>query len=177
MVNLDDLEVGFRSLIDRILGELNSSSAWKLKPTTTIRDPWTQAKLWRQSRTGDQVQREIQQLIASDAEYLASVLQRVGPQKTGPWATNALPGMSWHNWSPSLAIDVVVIEAGKVVGDGHHPGYRAWINAGASFGLTSRANIHDYGHMQANAFEPPDRYDLREISLLMKGCWGNIPPK
>lgn len=56
-----------------------------------------QAKLWRQSRAIQEITAAIKKLASAKANFLASVLDGVGPQH-GPHVTNALPGPSWLRW-------------------------------------------------------------------------------
>jgi hypothetical protein len=37
-------------------------------------------------------------LTTNRAIFLAKVMQEVGAQPSGPWATNTLPGFSFHQW-------------------------------------------------------------------------------
>ena len=72
-----------------------------MRPFYTVRRPEEQAKLWRQSRSTAQIDAKISQLHACEAHYLADVLDAAGPQH-GRWATNALPGQSWHQWGQAI---------------------------------------------------------------------------
>ncbi len=66
-------------------------------PFFGVRDPWTQARMWRRSRTRARVEAQLTKMRdVWDAPWTADVLEEVGPQPTEPWATNAVPGMSWH---------------------------------------------------------------------------------
>ncbi len=46
----------------------------------TLRTPEEQARLWRQSRTGHEIEAKIQELEDAGARYLAGVIRGVGPQ-------------------------------------------------------------------------------------------------
>lgn len=67
------------------------------------RDVWEQARLWRQSRSTGVINRKLEWLRSHKAHFIADVIEEVGPQ-AGRWATNAIPGMSWHQWG--LACDL-----------------------------------------------------------------------
>lgn len=114
-----------------------------LIPFFGLRPIQVQAKLWRQSRTGYQINQALCLLKHNDAHYLARVLQEVGPQY-GRWVTNALPGQSWHNHG--LAIDCFVMEDGKARWDTVdsstgatiiHPGYQCYAEQARNLGLTA----------------------------------------
>jgi len=76
-----------------------------MRPFSTLRDPWEQARIWRSSRSSRQVRQAVETLRAAGAAFLADVLESVGPQaaRGRGHLTNALPGNSWHQWA--LAID------------------------------------------------------------------------
>ena len=74
----------------------------EMRPYCTVRDPLDQAKLWRQSRTTTTIATQIKKLRDEKAYYLADCLTNVGPQD-GRHVTNAIPGLSWHQWG--LAVD------------------------------------------------------------------------
>ena len=70
-----------------------------------------QARLYRRSRSPLQVGHKVDELREAGFGFLADKLESVGPQPTGPWATNAAPGESWHNYG--MAIDAVLLVDGK----------------------------------------------------------------
>jgi len=111
MKDLSVLTPAFRFKVDQLLYNCKENGI-TMVPFFTERDVHTQAKLWRQSRSGSEVRKAIQKLKSEKAYYLAEVLEKVGPQY-GRWATNALPGQSWHQWG--LAIDSYWLVKGRVV--------------------------------------------------------------
>ena len=70
-----------------------------------------QARLYRRSRSPLQIGHKVDELREAGFGFLADKLESVGPQPTGPWATNAAPGESWHNYG--MAIDAVLLVDGK----------------------------------------------------------------
>lgn len=76
----------------------------------TLRTLQEQAKLFRQSRTTAQIQEQTDWYLRHGFDYLADILQNVGPQY-GPHVTNAAPGESWHNYA--MAFDAVPLIGGK----------------------------------------------------------------
>ena len=138
------LDPEFRATADLVL-ERCREKGFTLKPFFTVRDPWAQARLWRQSRTSEQINGALRGLLKEEAHFLAEILQSVGPQ-TGQWATNALPGQSWHQYG--LALDCFVSELGVAVWDYSHPGYAVYAEAARDLGLeaghfwSSKDSVH-----------------------------------
>lgn len=103
----------------RLLADLLREGV-QMRAFFTQRIPWDQARLWRQSRTTQEIHLAAAMLAREGAPFLREVLLSVGPQE-GRWATNALPGQSWHQWGEAL--DCFVLEHGKAVWRRTHPGY------------------------------------------------------
>lgn len=140
-----------------------------LRVAYTIRNPWEQAVIWRRSRTREEIAAAIEKLKIGKAYWLAEVLDCVGPQ-SGPWATNALPGLSPHNWAE--AVDLFLVEHGKMVKDGNAPGYMRLALAVGQLGLTSRRAMGDAGHVQLMEHDPPHYMALNEIDARMQELYG-----
>jgi len=72
----------------------------------TQRTPWQQARIWRSTRSTNEVVQATERLKANKAPFLAQIVLEVGPQYSPPSArghlTNALPGVSWHQWDEAL---------------------------------------------------------------------------
>ena len=126
------LEPEFQEIIVEKLLPKCKEQGYDLSPFFTQRTPWTQARLWRQSRTGIQINKAVDMLRRSKAEFLADVLITVGPQ-WGRWATNALPGQSWHQWGE--AVDCFVLESGKAVWNSNHGGYSTYARESVTLDL------------------------------------------
>lgn len=140
-----------------------------LEPFFGLRTPWQQARLFRQSRSTALVNQEAEKLRKKGAPWLAGVLVSVGPQKTAPWATNALPGLSWHNHG--LALDCFVLERGKAIWATDHPGYAAYAANSRLVGLEAGFYwpklIQDAVHIQAPKKEVTDMYSYDQIDKMM----------
>lgn len=144
--HLDGLDPGFVTTVQAVLADLGTQG-FDFRPISGLRTPQEQAKLYRQSRSSDQVAQAIQHLKDSGAPWLASVLDDVGAQKNGPWATNALPGAGWHQWGE--AVDCGLFVNGAYIGDS--PLYKSTFAATAvAHGLTAGANWNhpDDDHIQ-----------------------------
>lgn len=145
-----------------------ASRGTKVVVYCTIRTPEEQAKLWRRSRTTKDISKEIHNLVEMGAIYLAQVLRDVGPQQTAPWATNALPGLSWHNWG--LAADLYVDVDGAAIWDSGHAGYRIMAEEAKKLGLESGHfwPKKDSVHVQANSDRILDKYSWAQVDEAMK---------
>jgi hypothetical protein len=149
-----------------------------MRITETLRTPFIQAKLWRQSRTKAVVQARIQKLRVDGAPFLASCLERVGPQSGDP-VTNALPGLSWHQWGE--AMDCVWIANGKETFSlklkvGGLNGFHVYAEQAEKMGLTAGAffqSIKDFPHVQLRGDASPlSHHTLHEIDAVMKARFG-----
>ena len=132
------------------------TSRFAVRPFFAARSPWAQARLWWQSRPWLEIDRAIRALEAAGAPSLANVLRDVGPQ-TGRWATNALPGSSWHQWCEALDCFVVDLVTGRATWDAGHPGYAAYAEEAERRGLTAglRWRVADAVHVQLRAAPAP----------------------
>jgi hypothetical protein len=77
--NMDDLIAGLRNTAEQLLVNCKARG-YEMRPYFTLRTPEEQAKLWRQSRTGQEIEARIQDLEAKGAPYLARVIREAGPQ-------------------------------------------------------------------------------------------------
>ena len=173
---LSDLELDFRNIVQKFLLPKCEQLGVKMRPFYTIRNPWEQAKLWRQSRTSGQIKTAIADLKEKGAPFLAHVLDLVGPQY-GRWATNALPGISWHQHG--LAIDCFVLEDGKAIWNSKHKGYQTYARAAVEVGLVAGYywQTRDAVHVQKFIGRVLDRYKWPEVDKLMIQLYGNEEKK
>lgn len=147
----------------------------KIVPAQMARDPWKQARLWRQSRTTAEVEQACRSLSYRGMPWLSHVLESVGPQKTGPWLTSALPGLGWHQWGE--AVDYFVLNPdGSADWNGDHRGYLVLAEEAARLGLTAGYFWHrrDPGHVQMYRQEIPQIHSGPEIDSLMKQRWAHL---
>ena len=149
-----------------------ATRGFELVPYFTLRDPHVQARLWRQSRGGAEIDQEIARLVALGAPWLAGVL-RSAPHSTGPWATNAVPGDSWHQWGEAVDCYWKGADGSAVWRDG--PGYAALASEAIKLGLTPGRGFHmpDIDHVQFRAQgAPSDVYAWPDIDAKMKARFG-----
>lgn len=174
---LDDLVPEFRPVAARVL-EICRAQGVEVRVNETVRDPFHQARLWRQSRTIEQIQTRIAQFRGAGAEFLAHCLESVGPQH-GDHVTNAPPGLSWHQWGEAL--DCFWVVNGKAEWsttrkvDGKN-GFRVYAAAAASIGADAGGlwpSFKDWPHVQLRAEgSPADVFSLQEISDVMRERFG-----
>jgi peptidoglycan LD-endopeptidase CwlK len=164
--DLADLVPAMQPLIRQLVTNL-AARGFTFVPYFTLRTPAEQAQLWRQSRTTQQVLAAVVQLKADGAPWLASVLQSSSPV-TGRWATNALPGDGWHNWSE--ACDLYLEVDGQAVW-GNGAGYEALAEEAQKLSLTSGRfwSQPDIDHVQLRPQGAPrDLFSWPEIDNMMK---------
>lgn len=171
----DGLVPEFRDRLD-VLEKNCATEGVIMRPYFGLRDPVTQAKLWRQSRSHDQVVHAEQRLVDEAAPFLAECLTKAGPQPNGPWKTNALPGQSWHQWGE--AMDYVWMVDGKecwTVSSDPKNGYRVLARYATALGLTSGMSFGDNDHVQFRSASSPERAGLTmaQIDAAMKAKFGD----
>ncbi len=107
--DLNTLVPEFTSKVEELLN-LCDQSGYIMRQFFTLRTPFEQGMLWRQSRSTQEVQQKISELQNSGADFLAHCIDTVGPQN-GRHVTNAIPGLSWHHWGE--AVDCFCLLDGK----------------------------------------------------------------
>lgn len=68
-----------------------------MRPYDGLRTPISQGRIWRQSRSIEDINAKVAELRAAGANFLAQTIVDAGPQ-AGPHVTGAIPGLSWHQW-------------------------------------------------------------------------------
>lgn len=148
--DINDLVPEMRSLANRVV-DLCAEGGVKLLIYTTLRTLEEQAKLYRRSRTTSQIQWKINQLNNKGFDFLADILDGVGPQPDGSHVTNAGPGESWHNYGRAFdAVPLVNGQAAWNVGR-FKDLWQIYGNSVESIGLEWGGNwtsFKDYPHCQ-----------------------------
>jgi len=151
----------------------------EMRPCATLRDPFEQARLWRQSRSKAKVHAKIAELRSRDAEFLAFCLESVGPQPTGDEVTGSVPGLSWHQWGE--AMDCFWLVNGD---DEWSPdlkinglnGYRVYAAEAKQMGLTAGGlwpNFKDWPHVQLKPNKSPESVmSIIDIDRIMNERFG-----
>lgn len=167
LLALTDLVEEFSDKINEVIFQCHADGHWVV-PYTTIRDPWEQAKLWRRSRTYSQIVAAQQDLHTADAEFLSQCINDVGIQPLAPWATNALPGLSWHQWGE--AVDCYIQDKnGHAIWDSTHPGYESYAQRAKEMGLDAGHywTKKDSVHVQLRKGRVLDFHTLSEVDAEM----------
>jgi peptidoglycan L-alanyl-D-glutamate endopeptidase CwlK len=137
----------------------------------TLRDEHEQARLYRQSRTKEQVQAKMDLLTARGFPALARILKEVGPQKSGPKVTGAAPGESFHQYS--RAYDCVPIVSGKPVWSASGENGKLWAKVGQ---LGKKAGLEWAGDWTSFREFPHFQLTAGDTVLgLMKAKYGTAP--
>jgi len=150
----------------------------EMRASDGLRTPLEQARLWRQSRSSEQISAKIKELQDAGAVYLAGVLSAIGRQ-SGPDVTGAIPGYSWHQWGE--AVDCFWLVDGKAEWSltrkvGGLNGYVVYANEAEKLGLTAGGHWprrKDWPHVQLrSANGPGDAMTLLQIDAEMQKRFG-----
>lgn len=175
--NLDLLIPDMRNKVDLLLASCMTRGV-EMRPNCTLRDPFEQARLWRQSRSIYKINQYVKELTNSGAHFLAYCITSVGPQHGDP-VTQCPPGYSWHQWGEALDCFWVVNNNDewstlKLINGVN--GYRVYAEEAEKLGLTAGGHwnsFKDWPHVQlrksANASSV---MSLREINDEMKSRFG-----
>ena len=161
-MTLDTLHPDFRAKVEQLLANL-ARQGFTLRPYCTVRDPFEQAKLWRQSRSSQQIKTMVARLRAQGAGRIAACIEEVGPRSGKP-VTNAVPGYSWHQYGE--AIDCFLLDKdGHADWDSSALGYVAYAREATALGLRAGRDFGDSPHVQFRHHEPhhdnsPARLDV-----------------
>lgn len=161
--SLSELDPEFADTLEVVLEECQKKG-YKMVPYDGIRHPVIQGGYWRRSRSSATVQKKISDLRAAGADFLASAIDDAGPQN-GNWATNAIPGYSWHQWGEG--VDCYWEKNGKVEWDDLE-GYRVYAAIAEENGLISLGSIGDWVHVQKRGGSIGSIYSLSEINAEME---------
>lgn len=166
-----DLSLLTDSFRTRLIPMLEDCKAqgFEMVPYVTLRHPLEQAKLWRQSRTTAEIIAKIKYLKDYGAPFLAQCIQSVGVQPTKPHVTNAVPGLSWHQFGRAAdcfwRVPMVSGAATYWVGEG----FDVFAKTIREHGLTCGDSWNDKDHVQDVAISSPlGLYSLKEIDRMMK---------
>ena len=132
----------------------------ELRVSATLRDPFEQARLWRQSRAIEEIKAKIKEFKLAGAPFLVHCLESVGPQ-SGRDVTGAPPGFSWHQFGEAMDVFWVVNGAAewstskKVNGVN---GYQLYAAEAGKLGLDAGGlwkSRKDWPHVQLRAASSP----------------------
>lgn len=171
--NIETLIPEFREKLTEVFAACQQRGI-VMRPYMSRRTPLEQAKLWRQSRSLEEINAKIGKLRASGADFLAGCIERSGPQN-GPPVTNAIPGLSWHQWDEAVDCFWLVNNdaewsSSKLVNGLN--GYHVYAGEAHRLGLTAGGtwiSLQDWPHVQfRKAGSPLDIMDLKDVNAEMK---------
>lgn len=168
--DLADLHPQFRAAVESVLAVLRTEGLF-FRPYFTRRDPVTQARLWRQSRSAAVVRAQVEQLRRQGCDFMVACFDRAGPAD-GPWATNALPGQSWHQFGE--AVDCYRVDATGSA-DWERRQYARYGQIANAHGLFWGGHFGDANHLQWRRVEPPEVFGgLRQIDTALAAAWTHL---
>lgn len=164
---IEAFRIPFTTLIETAL----PARGFTFRPSTTIRTPWEQARVWRKSRSQETVEAKIAELRTQGAHALATFLEVVGPQSGAKYhLTKAVPGLSWHQWGE--AADCYLVVNGSAVWDAANPGWVAYMEEAEKVGLYPGRKFGDPPHVQLRSVEPYQVSTLADINQAMLDRFG-----
>lgn len=175
--DLSALVAAFRARVVALLDRC-AARGTPMRPYFTLRSPFEQARLWRQSRARQEIEAKIAELKSKSAPFLADCIARVGPQHGDP-VTNAVPGLSWHQWGE--AVDCFWLVNGQAEWSPKKKingvnGYQVYAAEAQTAGLTAGGlwpRFKDWPHVQLrSANSPLGVMTLVEIDRTMKERFG-----
>ena len=178
-VDVNKLIPEFKTKVLQLLEQCKSREGIRMYPNEGLRDPFKQAKYWRQSRPSGEIQAKITELKKQGALFLAHCIDSVGPQN-GPHATDAIPGLSWHQWGEALDCFWLVDDKAEwsttrlVKGKN---GFHVYASLASAAGLTAGGlwtSFKDWPHVQLRkASSPLDNFTLQQIDAAMRERFGD----
>ena len=175
--DLEKLVPDFKSRVLQLLDRCRTLGV-EMRPNNGLRDPFEQGRLWRQSRSKEEIEAKIEELESKGALFLADCIRRVGPQH-GDHATNTPPGISWHQWGEAL--DCFWLVEGKAEWSTQKlinglNGYKVYADEAEAAGLTPGGhwkNFKDWPHIQLRKVNnAASVMSLAEIDAAMKARFG-----
>jgi peptidoglycan L-alanyl-D-glutamate endopeptidase CwlK len=176
--NLDLLVPELKTKIAQLVNRC-ADRGFTMRPSAGFRDPFEQAKLWRQSRSIEEIRAMIKELRAAGADFLAYCIESVGPQHGDP-VTNAIPGYSWHQWGE--AVDCFWLLNGKAEWSttklvGGFNAYRVYAQDAVKVGLFAGGNwtrLKDWPHVQLRPDASPAKImSVSQVNSTMKSNFGS----
>lgn len=170
---LSTLDPTFSGKVTEFLAALAAKGV-TMRPYFGIRTAQQQAKLWRQGRTATEIDAQVAKLQDEGCHFLADCIEMAGAQN-GQRVTNAIGGLSWHNYG--LALDCEWIVNGAVEWStsalGALNGYKVYDAMAPQFGLISGQHWGDFDHVEmTKARSPLGQYTMQEIDAMMRSKFG-----
>lgn len=170
-IDISTLDTPFSIKVSQLIERCNEQNV-TMVPYYGIRTLEAQARLWRQSRHRDEINSKIEKLRSLKCDYLADVIESVGIVPMGRWATNAIPGLSWHNWGQ--AVDCYTIIDGKASWKSSDYGFYGRIATQLQLKWGGDFSMPDPGHVQLNEKEILDIYSIKYVNDYWKEKCPNL---
>ena len=175
--DLDKLVPAMKPLVIELTDRCKTRGV-EMRPNIGLRDPFEQARLWRQSRSREQIAVKLEELQTAGASFLAHCLDSVGPQH-GEHVTDTPPGFSWHQWGEALDYFWVVDEdaewSTQRLVNGVN-GYHVLANEAETIGLTAGGHwkkFKDWPHVQLRGISNAGTaMSIAQIDAEMKARFG-----
>lgn len=175
--DLDKLDPALKTKVLELIKRCQKRGV-DMRPSNGLRDPFEQARLWRQSRSAEEITLKIQQFETAGASFLAECIRSVGPQH-GPHVTNTPPGISWHQWGEALdcfwLVDSKAEWSTQKLINGVN-GYKIYAEEAKNVGLDAGGlwkKFKDWPHVQLRAAASAQSVmSLIEIDTTMKERFG-----
>jgi len=175
--NLDLLDPQLKAKVISLVTKC-AQKGFEMRPSNGLRDPFEQAKLWRQSRSIEEITKKITAFNAQGADFLAECLRSVGPQH-GAHVTDAPPGFSWHQWGEALdsfwLLDGKAEWSTKKLVRGQNA-YHVYADEAESLGLTAGGHwkkLKDWPHVQLRPEQSPaTKLSILQINAAMQTRFG-----
>ncbi|MEO6904307.1 MAG: M15 family metallopeptidase [Bacteroidia bacterium] len=178
--DLSLLNPAFKNSVEKLIQNCLAREVY-MHPIEGLRTLEKQAMYWRQSRTIKEINSKISELETKQAHFLASIISNIGPQY-GSYVTNAIPGLSWHQWGK--AVNCIWIAGGKAVWDIDFKingvnGYLVYAEEAKKLGLNAGAywqTFKNFAHVQSEMEDNLlEVYTLTEINNEMEKLFkGNL---
>jgi hypothetical protein len=176
-INSNLLVPEFRTKLETLINECKNRG-FIMVPYFGIRTPFEQGKLWRQSRTSQEIKAKIAILKEQGADFLAFCIESVGPCN-GPLVTKAIPGLSWHQFGEACdcmwSVNGRAEWSTKKLVNGIN-GYIEYAKIASSQSLDAGGlwPAKDWPHVQLRkASSPLKIMSLSEIDKIMKERFGD----
>ena len=166
-----------KKLVEKLVANCKERGI-EMRPSDGLRHPVDQAKLWRQSRSIEEIKAKIEEFKAGGAPFLAQCIEKAGPQSGGE-VTKVPPGYSWHQWGE--AVDCFWVVNGKAEWSTTKKvnglnGYQVYAEEAKKLGLDAGGlwkSFKDWPHVQLRAAANPSKlYSMKQINDEMKKRFG-----
>lgn len=177
--HLDHLIPEFKAKVETLIVKCLDRNV-VMRPYEGLRNPIVQAVYWRRSRSVEEVSDMLKELEKEGAYFLASCIAMVGPQ-TGRTLTNAIPGLSWHQWGE--AVDCVWMVGNEAIWDidrliDNVNGYQVYAEEALALGLDAGLfwpGFADAVHVQLRPVgSPQELFSLQYINQFMEQNYSTL---